>query len=91
MATWYGAWWGSREVKMITNDEIKTKITEIIELLPRFRRSKMLSSSPISRRRYGKIKRELENLLNAINTNTDDEFARRIRSEMLKKSDLEER
>lgn len=76
---------------MITNDEIKTKITEIIELLPRFRRSKMLSSSPISRRRYGKIKRELENLLNAINTNTDDEFARRIRSEMLKKSDLEER
>ena len=72
---------------MITNDEIKTKITEIIELLPRFRRSKMLSSSPISRRRYGKIKRELENLLNAINTNTDDEFARRIRSEMVKKSD----
>ena len=75
---------------MITNDEIKTKITEIIELLPRFRRSKMLSSSPISRRRYGKIKRELENLLNAINTNTDDEFARRIRSEMLKKSDWNE-
>ena len=75
---------------MITNDEIKTKITEIIELLPRFRRSKMLSSYPISRRRYGKIKRELENLLNAINTNTDDEFARRIRSEMLKKSDWNE-
>ena len=63
---------------METNE--KEEIKKIVELLPRFRRGGKLFA-PFTKSRYNQIRSRLEQLINK--TDTNDEFAQRIRKEMV--------